>query len=657
MQQKRISSKLPSKPLGSRDVVLQDNKPTACDAATPLSFYLISTLPRVPCCPMGSGSSQPAELFSQSGTGAARVLLAVCEVCERSAAVLQCGQCQGDLFCSACDVTTHSWPGKNDHTRATWPPENADPCDRCNDQAALFLCGHCGFLRFCRHCDSLVHEHQPNRAHRLEHLRTRLGASPALTANSRRTSTPRHTAPIKISIPTPTSASAFIISIPVGKRPGASYSAKGLSDAEQQQGAQPVGEETTGAGRRASETSGSGEGRQQQQQPVGEETTGAGRRVSETSGSGEGRQQQQQLWNEEDKGQHVPAVEATLSRENTEAKSEGEPNKLPGLATAEQSSAQRKSPPDPVNPGRLGDVVVLNEPDAKGALDMEELVFRNTFNPFDVIGQLQIVQVCVGDKHAAAVSQYGSLFTWGSNNEGQLGVALGNEKECSEPQLVQFPESVTKPVRMAACGYVHMAVLCQDGDVYTWGSGMMGILGHVADDNQEFPKRVNFEVPSVENTGGLDDGEVKVWIACGQSNTAVVVRGRQDGQQWYVWGANNMGQMGNGTTTPCITPTLCTVEDDDNSRPVVIQLEFGAAHACCLTLEGYVYSWGQNNFGQCGCLERDDGLPQTVPLRIRNLTGAIQIACGERHSSCLTRGGIVKCLGKRRDAPARDHGQ
>ena len=72
---------------------------------------------------------------------------------------------------------------------------------------------------------------------------------------------------------------------------------------------------------------------------------------------------------------------------------------------------------------------------------------------------------------SCAVTEDGSLYTWGCNSEGQLG--HGDRKDRSKPTKVVILES--EPVFDVACGDEFMCVLAGDnGNIYTWGNNACG---------------------------------------------------------------------------------------------------------------------------------------------------------------------------------------
>ena len=73
------------------------------------------------------------------------------------------------------------------------------------------------------------------------------------------------------------------------------------------------------------------------------------------------------------------------------------------------------------------------------------------------------------------VTVEGHLYTFGSNQNGKLGLG---ERGLSKPKMPSLVESLAKIViREASCGHEHTAALSEAGNVYTWGLNTQGALG------------------------------------------------------------------------------------------------------------------------------------------------------------------------------------
>ncbi|XP_054846444.1 probable E3 ubiquitin-protein ligase HERC4 [Eublepharis macularius] len=141
---------------------------------------------------------------------------------------------------------------------------------------------------------------------------------------------------------------------------------------------------------------------------------------------------------------------------------------------------------------------------------------------------IPLAKIAAGGFHSMAVSLSGSVYSWGKNAFGQLG--LGNTEDRHSPTYVNALEH--KKTVFVSCGGEHTAVLSKDGLVCTFGAGCYGQLGHNSTRNEMFPRLV----------AELFSARVSK-VACGRWHTLVYV---PDLKKVYSFGSGSEGQLGNG---------------------------------------------------------------------------------------------------------------
>jgi alpha-tubulin suppressor-like RCC1 family protein len=103
------------------------------------------------------------------------------------------------------------------------------------------------------------------------------------------------------------------------------------------------------------------------------------------------------------------------------------------------------------------------------------------------------------------------------------------------------------------------------------------------------------------------------------------------------WGANWLGQVGDGTNSARSTPVVV----DGGSAYLTVSA--GLYHTCGITNLGTLKCWGDNRDGRLGDGTTDDRLSPTV---VDSGSSYISISLGDNHSCGITEAGILKCWGE-----------
>jgi myosin heavy subunit len=222
-----------------------------------------------------------------------------------------------------------------------------------------------------------------------------------------------------------------------------------------------------------------------------------------------------------------------------------------------------------------------------------------------------------GEDHSVALSEDGSVFTWGSNARGQLGHGPSNRSSCS-PRRV---ETFKRPVVEIGCGAFHNIALLSAGQVAVWGSAEQTGLGvFVGNGDKAYPTILNALTKfRMRHVGSGTD-------------YCVVVSHSGD---LYSWGENYSGQLGLGDTKARFVPTLIPSLREDKRHGRIVGISCGHLHVLAQTSTGKLYAWGGNSDGQLGMGDLKD---RYVPTRISKLSqhSVVDIAAGGRQSVILT---------------------
>ncbi|WP_244304551.1 S-layer homology domain-containing protein [Leucobacter viscericola] len=188
------------------------------------------------------------------------------------------------------------------------------------------------------------------------------------------------------------------------------------------------------------------------------------------------------------------------------------------------------------------------------------------------------VSVAAGNNHSLGLTSEGNAYAWGLNR-GALGT--GDQIDRLSPSAVLMPEGI-KFASIAAGGGSHSLALSDDGDVYGWGSNSYGQLGDGSLERRLLPTRVM-----------MPESVKFVSIAAGGDQSFALT----EAGELYSWGLNDQGQLGDGTQVNRLVPTKVELPAGVKFKSLSASL---SAHAVALTEEGIAYAWGANDSGQLG---------------------------------------------------------
>ncbi|KAL6284631.1 hypothetical protein ACE6H2_015560 [Prunus campanulata] len=255
----------------------------------------------------------------------------------------------------------------------------------------------------------------------------------------------------------------------------------------------------------------------------------------------------------------------------------------------------------------------------------------------DALSSMNIDLVACGEYHTCAVTLSGDLYTWGDGtyNFGLLG--HGNEVSHWVPKKVNGPlEGIH--VSSISCGPWHTAVVTSAGQLFTFGDGTFGVLGHGDRKSVSIPREV-------ENLKGLRT----VRAACGVWHTAAIVEvmvGNSSSSncslgKLFTWGDGDKGRLGHGDKEAKLVPTCVAALVEPNFCRVAC----GHSMTVALTTSGHVYTMGSPVYGQLGNHQADGKLPTRVEGKLSK-SRVDEIACGAYHVAVLTSRTEVYTWGK-----------
>jgi alpha-tubulin suppressor-like RCC1 family protein len=261
-----------------------------------------------------------------------------------------------------------------------------------------------------------------------------------------------------------------------------------------------------------------------------------------------------------------------------------------------------------------------------------------------------------------------ATICWGANWEGELGDGVG--------MIFSAPREVvdlSNNIAMLSAGS-NTCALDNTGAVKCWGTSWAGQLGNGTWDRVTRPTPVTGMGKGVQaisqfgeticaltktggvkcwglnNAGQAGDGTVQadmgaltpVDVVGLQSGVTAVVSGR-----WHncallanrtarCWGANYIGQLGDGTTNDSSVPVA--VKGVHN----ILALTAGSDHTCALLADRTVRCWGGNGDGQLG---NGTFVASLAPVPVQGLTGVVAMESSLWNTCAITTTGALKCWG------------
>ena len=285
--------------------------------------------------------------------------------------------------------------------------------------------------------------------------------------------------------------------------------------------------------------------------------------------------------------------------------------------------------------------------------------------------------------HNCAILDNGSLVCWGQNGQGELGV--GNSTNTGNwrysPNLVDL--GTTRKVVDVAVGVAHTCAILDNGSLYCWGRNNYGQIGIGTNSPS-----TSVLTPSYVNLGV---GRTAVAVEASNMNTCAIL----DNGSASCWGRNHVGQLGLGTTTAIenspkhmLLPagrtvtslalqviTICATYDNGsvactggdgngqlgngglnvNSNTLQYTVPIGEysdlvhpgrEFACSLVANGSVICWGNNDYGTHGTGSQSDTSGPVIFADIDSNRFAVDLAVGQSHVCATLDNGSVACWGR-----------
>jgi len=221
-----------------------------------------------------------------------------------------------------------------------------------------------------------------------------------------------------------------------------------------------------------------------------------------------------------------------------------------------------------------------------------------------------------GGYHTIGIKNNGTLFGWGNNDAGQMGIGNTSAGGILPPYL---PTQIWSDNnwKLAAAGQHNSYAIKYDGTLWAWGDNQYGQLG-----------KGNFN-STIQNYTPKKVGTNNDWkyVSAGYFHVIAI---KNNGTLW-AWGRNNNGQLGDGTTTNRNVPIQIGTDND------WVSVKGGGLHSLALKSNGSLWAWGSNNVGQLGEISFNTYIPFQVGIDY----DWKQITCGDYHSGAVKQNGTL----------------
>jgi len=201
--------------------------------------------------------------------------------------------------------------------------------------------------------------------------------------------------------------------------------------------------------------------------------------------------------------------------------------------------------------------------------------------------------------HSLAVKKDGSLWSWGSNNSGELGDGRDQFDN-------KNPAKIMNDVVSVAATNERSFAIKTDGSLWAWGSNKTFTLGWQFDATGALGDGTNVD----RNTPVKIMDDV-VYVSASPTHSFAI----KNDQSLWAWGDNEFGQLGDGTTEGRETP----VKVMDN----VSHVAAGRGYSLVVKADDSLLTWGNNSFGQLG-----DGTTEGRETPVKIMDNVIYVAAG-----------------------------
>jgi uncharacterized repeat protein (TIGR03803 family) len=230
--------------------------------------------------------------------------------------------------------------------------------------------------------------------------------------------------------------------------------------------------------------------------------------------------------------------------------------------------------------------------------------------------------IATGAHHSLAILMNGTLWTWGGDDQNQLGDGSTDPEAAPIPITNPLcgPAQLTNAVALAG-GYDYSVAVDANGVVWSWGDGESGELGTGGTTNVLTPSPIT----GISNVVGVAAGTQHTLALCADGTV-------------FAWGDNSSGELGTGSSF-----IQTNFPAQLSGLPQIVAIAAGFNFSLAVDTTGLLWGWGQNPDGQLGTnvASGSESSFTNRPTLVAGISNVIAVATGENHAVALTTNKMV----------------
>jgi alpha-tubulin suppressor-like RCC1 family protein len=224
--------------------------------------------------------------------------------------------------------------------------------------------------------------------------------------------------------------------------------------------------------------------------------------------------------------------------------------------------------------------------------------------PVQIGTQSNWLSIAAGSYHKISVKTDGTLWTWGYNPSGALG--LSDTANRSSPVQVGALTNWSSNADSFDGGGFHTLAVKTDGTLWGWGNNYRGVLGLGDESNRLSPVQVG----ALTNWLKVSGGGYRTSLAIKTNNTL------------WTWGRGDYGRLGLGDTTNRSSPTQVGALTNWST------VSAGQYHMAAVKTDGTLWTAGSNFYGELGNGTSGNGTEKSSPVQVGSLTNWSSVSSG-----------------------------